>query len=98
MNSVQVVWKGKAVPLREDRRFVMGQGTYVGDLNPSRMLHVGILRSIHPHAKIVSIDTREALSVPGVVRVLTGEDAARLTRPLRPLVPLPTEVPNYCLA
>ncbi len=98
MNSLQDSWKGKAVPPREDRRFITGQGTYIADLQPDRMLHVGILRSVHPHARILSIDVREALRVPGVVRVLTGEEVAKLTRPLRSLVPLPTEIPNYCLA
>ncbi len=98
MNSLQDSWKGKAVPPREDRRFITGQGTYIADLQPDRMLHAGILRSVHPHARILSIDIREALRVPGVVRVLTGEEVAKLTRPLRSLVPLRTEIPNYCLA
>lgn len=34
-----------------------------------------LLRSPHPHARIVSIDTREALRVPGVHAVLTHHDA-----------------------
>ena len=39
------------------------------------MLHIKMLRSPHPHAKIISIDKRASLSVPGVHTVLTFEDA-----------------------
>src|SRR5947199_6786529 len=39
------------------------------------MLHIKMLRSPHPHAKITSIDKRASLSVPGVHTVLTFEDA-----------------------
>ena len=38
------------------------------------MLHGKILRSPHPHAKIVSIDTSEAEKMPGVKAVITGKD------------------------
>ena len=39
------------------------------------MLHIKMLRSPRPHAKIISIDKRASLSVPGVHTVLTFEDA-----------------------
>src|SRR6202048_1121349 len=39
------------------------------------MLHSKMLRSPHPHAKIISIDKTTALAVPGVHAVLTFEDA-----------------------
>jgi CO/xanthine dehydrogenase Mo-binding subunit len=38
------------------------------------LLHARILRSPHPHAKILSIDTKEAEALPGVKAVVTGAD------------------------
>jgi 2-furoyl-CoA dehydrogenase large subunit len=92
------VWAGKAVHPVEDRRFVIGKGLYLPNASLPRMAYAAVLRSIHPHARIASVDARGALEVPGVFCALTGEQAARLSRPLRPLVPLPVEVPYYCLA
>jgi len=91
-------WKGQALHPREDRRFVTGRGLYLPNLSFPKMLHAAILRSIHPHARIVSIDVAEALKIPGVVCALTGEQARALSKPLRPLIPLPVETPYYCLA
>src|SRR5215467_11019701 len=39
------------------------------------LLHIRLLRSPHPHAKIVAIDKTAALNVPGVHAVLTHDDA-----------------------
>ncbi|TMA12309.1 MAG: xanthine dehydrogenase family protein molybdopterin-binding subunit [Deltaproteobacteria bacterium] len=89
---------GKAIRPREDQRFVTGGGLYLADISFPKMLHAAILRSIHPHARIVSIDTTEALKVPGVVAVFTGEQVRARSKPLRSLVPLPVEAPYYCLA
>lgn len=59
---------------KEDPRFVRGQGTYTDDVVLPGMLHGAILRSPVAHARIVSIDTSEALARPGVRAVLTGKD------------------------
>jgi CO/xanthine dehydrogenase Mo-binding subunit len=59
----------------EDPRLLVGRGGYIGDMKMPGMLHAAILRSPVPHARIVSIDASEALRIPGVVAVLTGEDA-----------------------
>jgi carbon-monoxide dehydrogenase large subunit len=51
------------------------------------MLHLAFLRSPHPHAKIVSINTSAAKSIPGVETVLTGGDLGeRLNVPAVPMV------------
>ena len=52
--------------VREDRRFVAGQGRYVADIALEGMLHVAVLPSQHPAARIVSIDASAALAMPGV--------------------------------
>src|SRR5688572_27965177 len=47
------------------------------------MAHAVFVRSSHAHARILRVDTADALGVPGVVAVLTGDDiAAALTAPM----------------
>lgn len=75
--------------IREDRRFVTGSGCYVADITPPGTLHVGLVTSPHPHARIVSIDTEEALKIPGVVAVVTGAELAAETNPLRQYLDVP---------
>jgi 4-hydroxybenzoyl-CoA reductase alpha subunit len=53
---------------------VTGQAVYADDMLPPRTLHCRILRSPHPHARILSIDTSAARRIPGVVAVITGAD------------------------
>lgn len=68
--------------VREDRRFVAGRGSYVADIVPEGTLHVAVLPSRHPSAKILSIDSSAALAMPGVHYVLTGEELAEAVNPL----------------
>ena len=53
---------------------VTGGAKYTDDLTLPRMLYGKILRSPHPHAKIVSIDTSKAEALPGVVAVMIGSE------------------------
>jgi 2-furoyl-CoA dehydrogenase large subunit len=68
--------------VREDRRFVAGRGNYVADIVPEGTLHVAVLPSQHPSARILSIDSSAALAMPGVHYVLTGEELASAIDPL----------------
>src|ERR1700716_4498582 len=68
--------------VREDRRFVAGHGHFVADVALEGMLHVAVLPSQHPAARIVSIDGSAALAMPGVHYVLTGDELATATAPL----------------
>ena len=51
-----------------------GTAQYTDDLVLPGMLHARIVRSPHAHARIVSIDTAEALALDGVEAVITGRD------------------------
>jgi CO/xanthine dehydrogenase Mo-binding subunit len=51
-----------------------GRARYAIDMVLPGMLHGRILRSPHPHARIVSIDASRALAIPGVMAVVTGAD------------------------
>ncbi len=58
----------------DGRAKVIGQTSFADDLVLPRMAWCKLLRSPHPHAEIESIEASEAMAVPGVLAVLTGED------------------------
>jgi carbon-monoxide dehydrogenase large subunit len=66
---------GQAVRRVEDERFLAGAGCFVDDIVLPGMLHGVVVYSAHAHARITRIDTSAARAAPGVVLVLTGEDA-----------------------
>ncbi len=62
-------------PVRPDAfEKVTGRTVFAVDLKLPGMLHARVLRSPHPHARILSIDVEKARRVPGVIAVVTGED------------------------
>jgi 2-furoyl-CoA dehydrogenase large subunit len=73
---------GRRRRVREDRRFVAGAGRFVADLDLPGMLHVALVASPYPAARIAAIDARAALAMPGVRAVLTGAELAEATEPL----------------
>jgi len=58
---------------KEDPRFVRGQGYFVDDVQLPGMLYGAVLRSPHPHARVLAIDTLAAEAHPKVRAVITGE-------------------------
>ena len=58
----------------EDDRFLRGAGRFVDDIDVPEALHGVVLRSPHAHARILSIDTGDAVAMPGVRAVLTAAD------------------------
>jgi carbon-monoxide dehydrogenase large subunit len=66
---------GQAVRRVEDRRFLTGAGSFVGDMALPRQCYGALVLSPHAHARINKIDSSAALSAPGVLAVLTGTDA-----------------------
>ena len=65
---------GKPLPKVDAATKVTGRAVYADDMLPARTLHCKILRSPHPHARILSIDTSAARRIPGVIAVITGAD------------------------
>jgi carbon-monoxide dehydrogenase large subunit len=65
---------GARIPRRELKRLLSGHGRYIDDIKLPRMLHACFVRSPHPHAKLVSIDTAAAKRAPGVAAVFTAAD------------------------
>jgi carbon-monoxide dehydrogenase large subunit len=69
---------GMAQPVRrvEDPRLLLGNGRYTDDIAVDGALFGYVLRSGYAAAKIVSIDTSQAVALPGVAAVYTGADLA----------------------
>ncbi|MEK6561684.1 MAG: xanthine dehydrogenase family protein molybdopterin-binding subunit, partial [Candidatus Binatota bacterium] len=86
---------GKSVRRVEDKRLLTGKGQFVDDIKLPGMHHAAVLRSPYPHAIIKSVDTSEALKMPGVRAILTGEDVARMSSPFLQAVEGPLEY--YCI-
>lgn len=86
---------GKAVNRVEDPGLVSGSVEFIDNLSLPGMLHCAILRSPHPHARIVGVDASAALALEGVAAVLTGEDVGRWCEPC---FTAPQGWGSYCLA
>ena len=65
---------GQSVTRKEDPKFLMGRGCYVGDVEIPNEAFGYVLRSPHANARINSINTRTAKKLSGVLAILTGED------------------------
>src|SRR5712672_1397034 len=66
---------GRSLPAPAGPQVVRGAERYTFDTVIEGLLHIKMLRSPHPHARIISIDKTAALAVAGVHAVLTFEDA-----------------------
>src|SRR5262245_57281075 len=87
---------GAHVRRKEDARLVTGRGSFGDDVNLPGQAYAAFVRSPHAHARIRSIDTREALKTSGVMAVFTGADVARdglKPIPHKPVPANPHEVP-----
>jgi carbon-monoxide dehydrogenase large subunit len=62
---------------REDARLLRGEGAFTADYAPQGLLHIVFVRSPYAHARVGTIDTAAAASMPGVVAVWTATDLAR---------------------
>ena len=67
---------GRPLPRFEDLRLVAGRGRFTDDLAFDNQVYAAFLRSPHPHARILSIDTDAAAQLPGVIAVFTANDYA----------------------
>ncbi|MGH9176793.1 MAG: xanthine dehydrogenase family protein molybdopterin-binding subunit, partial [Vicinamibacterales bacterium] len=70
---------GQPVERHDAREKAQGLTAYAADFALPGMLHVVLVRSPYPSARIRSIDTSAALALPGVAAVLTAEDVPNNT-------------------
>ncbi|MFQ5914760.1 MAG: xanthine dehydrogenase family protein molybdopterin-binding subunit [Nitrospinota bacterium] len=72
MSSFKVI--GSRAPMVGSTAKVAGQAQFATDIKIPGLLFGKVVRSPQAHARIVNIDTSQALKVPGVVTVVTGKD------------------------
>jgi CO/xanthine dehydrogenase Mo-binding subunit len=69
---------GRSIPRLEARAKVTGRAEYTHNLRLPGMLYGKVFRSTVAHGRIRAVGTTAAAALPGVVRVVTGEDVRRL--------------------
>jgi aerobic carbon-monoxide dehydrogenase large subunit len=84
---------GKPLRRKEDLRLLTGGGRYSDDVNLPGQAYACVLRSPHAHARIRSIDTVAAQTMPGVLAVLTGADVKADGLRDIPHTPIPAKPP-----
>jgi 2-furoyl-CoA dehydrogenase large subunit len=95
--SVSQRWVGASVLRKEDEALLTGGARFIDDLSPLPGIRfAAILRSPHPHARIVAIDAARARALPGVWDVVTGSELVALIGPVPSVVKSP--VPYYPIA
>jgi 2-furoyl-CoA dehydrogenase large subunit len=82
---------GEAVERVEDARLLVGRGTFMDDLDPvPGTLEAAIVRSPHPHARIIGFDAEQARRSPGVRCVLGPDEVKAMPAfPLTVRTPMP---------
>jgi len=92
---------GARVTRNEDPALLTGRGLFVDDVRLPDVAHAAVLRSPHAHARLLSIDVRQARALRGVLAVYVHADLGTLGEPLPKLIPHPALVHHktqYALA
>jgi carbon-monoxide dehydrogenase large subunit len=63
---------GHPIRRKEDARLLTGKGRFTDDFSVEGQTYAAMVRSPHPHARIVKIETAAAEAMPGVLGVFTG--------------------------
>ena len=73
---------GQSLLRREDRPLLTGKGQYADDLRLPNLLHMAVVRSVHPHARLASVPLDAARALPGVVGAFALADLPELRGPM----------------
>src|SRR5690349_11698407 len=65
---------GQPVRRKEDERLLTGKSRFSDDFSLPGQAYAVMVRSPHPHARILALDERQAMAVPGVLAVYSGAD------------------------
>src|SRR4030067_1540760 len=91
MNKLSVV--GQRKPMLDALEKATGQARFTDDLSFPGMLHRKVLRSPHPHDKILDVDLSGALKIKGVKGAISGKD---IPKKMYGIVPMAKD--EYALA
>ena len=86
---------GHPVRRKEDQRLLTGKGRFSDDVNMAGQVYAVMVRSPHPHARIVEIDMEHARQMPGLLAVFSGGDC--LAEGLAPIPHSPVPSTRYDL-
>ncbi len=75
---------GQSVKRREDPALLSGHGTFIDNIKLPNMAYAAVLRSPYAHAKILNIETSEALALEGIIGILTGADIKNQIGAIKP--------------
>jgi carbon-monoxide dehydrogenase large subunit len=78
---------GARIQRREDPRLITGHGRFIEDHTLPGLTHLAVVRSPHPHARIVGIDSAAARALPGVLAVFTAADFHKVLSGSMPVTP-----------
>ena len=67
---------GRPLPRKEDLRLLTGAGRFSDDFNMAGQAYAAMVRSPHPHARILGIDATRSRAMTGVAGVYSGADCA----------------------
>jgi len=84
---------GHPVRRKEDQRLLTGKGRFSDDVNMAGQVYAVMVRSPHPHARIVEIDMEHARQMPGLLAVFSGGDC--LAEGLAPIPHSPVPQTRY---
>ena len=82
-------WIGRRIARKEDYRFLTGRGRFTDDLAEPGTARALIVRSPHPHARILEVDASAARAMDGVLAVITGRDVEGKIGPVPTLARTP---------
>jgi len=68
---------GHSVKRKEDLRLIQGRGNFVDDVHLPGMVYGHVVRSPFAHARIKGVNIANAMALPGVLAVITGDDLAK---------------------
>src|SRR5688500_1029757 len=80
---------GQPLRRKEDERLLTGKGRFTDDFSIERQAYAAMVRSPHPHARIVRGDTNSAAATPAALGVFTGADCIARGRSTLPHTPVP---------
>jgi carbon-monoxide dehydrogenase large subunit len=84
---------GHPIRRKEDARLLTGRGRFTDDFSLEGQTYAAMVRSPHPHARILGVATNAAKAMPGVLAVLTGADC--LTDGIKPIPHTPVPATRF---
>ena len=82
-------WIGRRITRKEDHRLLTGRGRFTDDLVEPGTARAVMVRSPHPHARILGVHTATARAMDGVLCVLTSRDIEGKIGPVPTLARIP---------